>query len=286
MWRSRLSLKIKTVPALAKSRSAQAESWQHLYSSARWRRLRAAQLAAEPICRMCDERGAVTVATVCDHIEPHRGDLDKFWSGPFQSLCKPHHDSLKQREERQGYSEALGRDGWPLDPQHPANSGVLPKAWGFSIPHGVQPSGIPVMLVCGPPAGGKSTYVRAQAQPGDTVIDFDAIRRIVGGEKWDQREGVNARAWAYRDRVIRGLKDKRRGTAWLIVMAPTRAERMAWASALGDVTEVLVMPAREVCISRMQGDPDRLATASIQAHEIDKWFRNFDGPTQARPIVH
>jgi 5-methylcytosine-specific restriction enzyme A len=27
-------------------------------------------------------------ATICDHVEPHRGDVNKFWLGPFMSLCK------------------------------------------------------------------------------------------------------------------------------------------------------------------------------------------------------
>lgn len=49
---------------------------------------------------MCLKDDTVTAASVCDHIEPHRGDVGKFWSGPFQSLCSPCHNSLKQSEER------------------------------------------------------------------------------------------------------------------------------------------------------------------------------------------
>nr|WP_245581848.1 hypothetical protein [Phyllobacterium phragmitis] len=37
---------------------------------------------------------------VCDHVTPHRGDEELFWSGPFQTLCKPCHDRDKQRMER------------------------------------------------------------------------------------------------------------------------------------------------------------------------------------------
>jgi 5-methylcytosine-specific restriction enzyme A len=25
-------------------------------------------------------------ATICDHVEPHRGDVNTFWLGPFMSL--------------------------------------------------------------------------------------------------------------------------------------------------------------------------------------------------------
>jgi len=75
-------------------------SFSHLYSHRRWRTLRAQQLEREPLCRMCSAQDRTTVATVCDHVEPHRGDMVKFWSGPFQSLCKACHDGDKQRQEK------------------------------------------------------------------------------------------------------------------------------------------------------------------------------------------
>ncbi len=71
-----------------------------LYSTRRWQALRADQLSREPLCRMCMAEDRITAATVCDHVQPHRGDVTAFWAGPFQSLCKLHHDREKQREER------------------------------------------------------------------------------------------------------------------------------------------------------------------------------------------
>jgi hypothetical protein len=38
------------------------------------------------------------VATECDHIQPHRGDPVKFYSGPFQSLCKSCHSKKTDQE--------------------------------------------------------------------------------------------------------------------------------------------------------------------------------------------
>ena len=70
-----------------------------LYSTARWQKLRAIELAEERLCRRCLEEGVATIATVRDHVHPHNGDVDKFWNGERQSLCKTHHDSAKQREE-------------------------------------------------------------------------------------------------------------------------------------------------------------------------------------------
>jgi hypothetical protein len=62
-------------------------AWNDLYSSARWLRIRQHQLREHPLCKHCAEIGMVEPATICDHVEPHHGDLNKFWSGPFQSLA-------------------------------------------------------------------------------------------------------------------------------------------------------------------------------------------------------
>jgi len=68
---------------------------------------------AEPLCCMCLESEVIEPATVCDHVTPHKGDVTAFWLGPFQSLCKAHHDGAKQREER-GALMAYGSDGYPI----------------------------------------------------------------------------------------------------------------------------------------------------------------------------
>ncbi|KMS57942.1 hypothetical protein V473_07075 [Sphingobium cupriresistens LL01] len=87
-------------------------AYKRWYKTARWQKLRARHLYHNPLCVMCLPRP--TPATVCDHKDPHRGDEVKFWAGPFQSLCKQHHDSDKQRMERGGKAKAgIGVDGWP-----------------------------------------------------------------------------------------------------------------------------------------------------------------------------
>lgn len=89
--------------------------WSHLYNDVQWRKLRARQLRDEPLCRMCKARGQITLATICDHIEPHKGDLVKFWSGPFMSLCAEHHSSDKQRiENGRKPKPYIGLDGWQI----------------------------------------------------------------------------------------------------------------------------------------------------------------------------
>lgn len=100
------------------------------YGTQRWRRRSKAQLQAEPLCVMCLAANRTKAATVADHVVPHRGDEEAFWQGPLQSLCQHHHSQVKQREEVRGYSDAVGDDGWPLDPRHPANGGAPRRPTG------------------------------------------------------------------------------------------------------------------------------------------------------------
>lgn len=77
-----------------------AKPWRAWYNTKTWRAIREQQLAIEPLCERCKRDGDTTEATVVNHRVPHRGDWDRFVAGPFESLCKPHHDGEAQREER------------------------------------------------------------------------------------------------------------------------------------------------------------------------------------------
>lgn len=102
-------------------RSAEAAEYRKLYKTAAWRARRTHQLGAESLCAFCLAAGLTSPATIADHIVPHRGDPDLFWFGDLQSLCKTHHDSTKQREEKGGWDSMADLSGYPIDPNHPAN---------------------------------------------------------------------------------------------------------------------------------------------------------------------
>jgi hypothetical protein len=57
----------------------QPTKWDKWYSTARWGRIRKYQLLEYPLCKYCLERAIVTPATICDHVEPHRGNINRFW---------------------------------------------------------------------------------------------------------------------------------------------------------------------------------------------------------------
>lgn len=83
----------------------------------RWQKARALWLQEHPLCAECQRLGRVRSASLVDHIKAHRlgealasGDAQRisqarrlFWDrGNWQSLCKPCHDSYKQRVEKSG----------------------------------------------------------------------------------------------------------------------------------------------------------------------------------------
>lgn len=73
-----------------------------LYRTARWAKLRWSILTRDLFtCRMCDRLEGDTSKLVCDHRQPHRGDLTLFWDpGNLWTLCAPCHSGAKQREEQ------------------------------------------------------------------------------------------------------------------------------------------------------------------------------------------
>jgi 5-methylcytosine-specific restriction protein A len=90
--------------------------------NARWDRESREYLRNNPLCIRCRGRGRVSPSQVVDHIVPHKGDMALFWDRTnWQPLCIPCHSGPKQSEERIGYSKEIGKDGWPIDPRHPAN---------------------------------------------------------------------------------------------------------------------------------------------------------------------
>ncbi|MBB5469359.1 5-methylcytosine-specific restriction endonuclease McrA [Paraburkholderia sp. CI2] len=102
--------------------------WSALYAMPQWRKLRREHLREYPHCVTCLEQGLFTDATVVDHKRPHRGSLRLFLDpSNLQSLCKPHHDSTKQWEEKRGVSAGCDADGNPLDSRHPWNAIEAPR---------------------------------------------------------------------------------------------------------------------------------------------------------------
>jgi 5-methylcytosine-specific restriction endonuclease McrA len=98
----------RMAPTHTSPQEPQGDSWRAGLTTAergyggRWQRARETFLARPEnvLCRMCAEAEYVVLATIVDHVKPHRGDRVLFWdSSNWQPLCKPCHDGRKRREE-------------------------------------------------------------------------------------------------------------------------------------------------------------------------------------------
>jgi hypothetical protein len=131
-----------------------------------------------------------------------------------------------------------------------------------------------VMLVCGPPAAGKTTYVREHAAACDIVIDLDVIVTEMGVGR--ERSGqVLGRALDERNRRLAALAHRSpHDTAWVILTAASARLRAWWCSALGvkhdDV--VLLVPLRATLRQRIIADPQRRHVATKHLALVDEWF--------------
>jgi hypothetical protein len=84
------------------------QPWRAWYKLPLWQSIRAAQLRRQPLCERCLEEKRIEPATVCNHRVAHRGDWPTFIAGPFESLCKSHHDREAQAEERRATARPRG----------------------------------------------------------------------------------------------------------------------------------------------------------------------------------
>ena len=197
--------------------------------------LRARRLARDKyLCQPCLKQGKLIPADQVDHIVPlHQGGLDV--DENTQSICNECHDAKTDRENAERF----------ISYTHPV--------W-------LKPSAVPITIVCGAPASGKTTWVKDRAKAADIVIDLDDIagRRV---QKKDLSDVLRKR-----NTLLGTLHLRKRGAAYFIVSAPTQAERNWWAGKLNGTVHLLD-PGEAVCINRAieRGTPEVISA-------IKKWY--------------
>lgn len=210
-----------------------------LYSTSRWQAMRSTQLARSPLCTQCGD-----IATVADHIRPHRGDKALFYnSDNLQSLCWRCH-AIKTVKE----------DG---------SFGRSPQARTR------------VVLVCGPAGSGKSTYVSNRMCPGDVVVDVDALHAALTGKPMHKRDDsvvsfvLSVRDAIY-DLVARSLQSTVR-TAWIVSSLPDRMERERLAARYG-AHIVMLAVSEDECLRRIAADNTRTQSGIDWRTIVQNWW--------------
>lgn len=225
------------------------------------------KLSRNPLCERCAAIGVDTWATHVDHVIPleQRPDL-RLDIENLESQCGYHHNVVKQREE--SAFRASGKPPW------------------------LEPSTIPITVVCGPVASGKSTWTASQAGPRDLVIDLDVIGSRIAGlpftHSWD-RVHLDA-ALRERNALLGALSHadapRRWPRAWLIVSEPTSEGRAWWADHLDPVAVVVMETPPAMCLERARLDADRTHRMDAATHAIGQWWAAYeprDGETIVRP---
>ena len=79
------------------------------------------RLRAEPLCRLCKEKGIIRASVVPDHIKPLAlGGTDE--DSNIRCLCQPCHDRVTQEQFNRKARVEVGPDGWPITPPEVSKS--------------------------------------------------------------------------------------------------------------------------------------------------------------------
>lgn len=69
------------------------------YSHSHWRRLSQVVREAEPLCRLCYEKGILKRSQCVDHIKPWKTEKDFWDTNNLQALCFDCHNRVKTPED-------------------------------------------------------------------------------------------------------------------------------------------------------------------------------------------
>lgn len=215
-----------------------------------WRKIRERVLTDQPLCEFCMDTGRLTVANVVDHIDGNSRNNDR---ANLRSLCASCHSRRTAQDQGVAYS--------------------LHPRW-------LKPSKIPLTVVCGPPAAGKSRYVAERAAPSDLVICLDRIAsRLAGTAEHEWPTDVLAAALHERNALLGRLADntftRRYRHAWLIVSEPSGKWRRWWRATLGASEVVVIETSAATCRQRVIDDPARATKAQLYESAINRWWSRY-----------
>jgi predicted kinase len=115
-----------------------------------------------------------------------------------------------------------------------------------------------MILVAGPPCGGKTTYVRNRALPEDKTLDYDDIVESLGKPRYEAGPEIAKQArriWV----ASLPMAD------WVIWTAPRRRDRGRFRAQFG-AEVVVVMASLTECLERAETRPP------AWADHIHRWF--------------
>lgn len=244
--------KVKKASDLAREVS---EREHKFYRSALWTNTTKGFRTRNPNCRLCFNNGLDVFAHEVDHIIP----LKKAWHlrldpHNLQSLCRSCH-AKKRSMEAKMYSEEK-------------NAGKC-------------------TIVSGPPASGKSTFVKNNYRPGDLVLDLDIIYSAISLQPLHNRPNEKALiryALAARQAIIETavLDGGNRPNFWFIVGAPDPIERKRLQELFNAEVIVFAIP-KEICYRRL--DQRGIGNVPKMKQVTADWWHHFEPRHEFETII-
>lgn len=117
-----------------------------------------------------------------------------------------------------------------------------------------------IVVVTGPPCGGKSTYIKDRAKSGDVIIDMDKIALALTTDDTASHSYSSEIRWIAMAARKAAIKEalfqfaSRRGpTAWIIHTDPSPDERSQYRLRNAQIVEI--NPGKELCLLRVKERP-------------------------------
>lgn len=181
-------------------------------------------------------------------------------------IIDPGYDTAMQRckDNRPGYKHRLvdawysRRDQWPRDAEI-INPEIITDEPIAPDPEEIPPAtsgGAMIRVVTGPPAAGKSTFIRAHRKPGDVTIDFDTLaNELAGAEPANHEHPQHIRMITRKARqaaIDAAVKQAGDHTVWIIHSSPSD-RLLARYRDLGATIDV-VDPGKDIVMKRVKAE--------------------------------
>jgi hypothetical protein len=149
-----------------------------------------------------------------------------------------------------------------------------------------KPLAIDVVMVAGPPASGKSTFVEKNKKPDDIVLDLDVIKaELTRKPLYALCDKVTLRrAITVRNKVVESLQfiENTGKTLWFVISAPDVYDRQKWKSILKPKYVYVCKCTFEECRDRIKSRASE--TQFIQIRAANLWFLSYK-PLSGETII-